>query len=113
MTLLQVTEKLKEELEMNILGTCRVRRYADLIGIQRSANNYRDFTDEDVKSLVKVIALAEIGVGQKLIQCFYHGTLESYEINIIKNKILTLNSKAVPIALEAISRYEEVKGGEE
>lgn len=83
----------------------RVRRYADLVGIERDELNYRDITDEHKETIKLIVVLFEFNISQETIVEFLGHSITAKGFKGMIDRIHSFKSHLVPLAEEMLSKY--------
>ena len=71
MTINETKIQLQKDLDFEV-DNARIRRYADIIGVERKDNDYRDIDEGDYDTIRLVTCLFELGISQIDIENFLH-----------------------------------------
>lgn len=94
MTVAEVADKLSRELDINVTES-RIRSLESEGFVQADrteGSDYRQFSDENIETLEKVVMLGELGINKEMIKLFLKKELNSEGVNDIINRVKAIKN---------------------
>jgi len=97
-------KKMSTELGFEVTEA-RIRRYSNIITVDRKENEYRDIDDANYMTLMTMAVLFEMGISQDDVVSFIKGKLTPMKFMLMVEKVHSFKSNLVPIAESVLSQY--------